>query len=156
MRTYDLSPLYRSTVGYDHFADLLDRALTKDTTQNTYPPFNIVKSSDEEYRISIAAAGFSTDELDIEVKENSLVVSARKKADEDGAVYLHKGIAQRSFDKKFQLADHVKVTGASYVDGMLNIDLKREIPEAYKPRKISIANGSAPNGKAKDQVTIDA
>jgi len=151
MRTYDLSPLYRSTVGYDHFADMLDRVLTKDVPQNTYPPFNIVKSSDEEYRISIAAAGFATDELDIEVKENSLVVSARKKTEDDGTTYLHKGIAQRSFDKKFQLADHVKVTGASYVDGMLNIDLKREIPEAYKPRKISIANG-----KAKDQVTIDA
>ncbi len=154
MRTYDLSPLYRSTVGYDHFADMLDRILTKDAPQNSYPPFNIIKASDEEYRISIAAAGFATDELDIEVKENSLVVSARKKAEDDGTVYLHRGIAQRSFDKKFQLADHVKVTGASYVDGMLNIDLKREIPEAYKPRKISIANGSAANGK--DQVTIDA
>ena len=150
MRGYDFSPLYRTTVGFDHFADMLDRVLSKEVSQNSYPPFNIVKTADDSYRISIAAAGFGADELDIEVRENSLVVSARKTAEENGRVYLHRGIAQRSFDKKFQLADHVKVTGASYVDGMLNIDLTREIPEAYKPRKIVIENGSA------DQVTLDA
>ena len=142
MRTYDFTPLYRSTVGFDHFADMLDRILTKDVTSNSYPPFNIEKTSDETYRISIAAAGFSESELDIEVKENNLMVSGRKKADETGSVFLHRGIAQRSFDKKFQLADHVIVTGANYVDGMLNIEMKRELPEAYKPRKIHIANSA--------------
>ena len=153
MRTYDLSPLYQTTVGFDRFQDLLDKVFTQESVSTGYPPYNIEKTSDESYVISIAAAGFSSKELEIEVRENKLIVTGKKVADEDKRVFLHKGIGQRSFQRKFQLADHVKVIAANFTDGMLNISLEREIPEAYKPRKISISNGQAKestieNGKA--------
>ncbi|MFY9212721.1 MAG: Hsp20 family protein [Aestuariivita sp.] len=142
MRSFDLAPLYRATVGFDQIADLMDRVLTNDVSQSTYPPYNIEKTADDAYRISIAVAGFSDVELNVEVREQSLIVSGRK-ADEDGErAFLHRGIATRAFERKFQLADHVHVTGAAHEDGMLHIDLKREVPEALKPRRIEISGAA--------------
>src|SRR6056297_3346885 len=142
MRNFDLAPLYRATVGFDQIADLLDRVMASDMSQPTYPPYNIEKIEDDAYRISIAVAGFAADDLTVEVKDGALVVSARKRDDtETGRSYLHRGIATRAFERRFQLADHVRVTGASHADGMLHIDLEREMPEALKPRRISIASG---------------
>lgn len=148
MRTLDLTPLYRATVGYDQIADLMDRALTSDVGQSSYPPYNIEKTADDAYRISIAVAGFSEDELSVEVKENALVVSAKKAKDETTRNYLHRGIATRAFDRSFQLADHVRVSGATHKDGMLHIDLIREVPEALKPRSIQINSATAIEAKA--------
>lgn len=142
MRTFDLAPLYRATVGFDQIADLMDRVLTNDVSQSSYPPYNIEKTADDAYRISIAVAGFADDELNVEVREQSLVVSGRKAEEEGERTFLHRGIATRAFERKFQLADHVHVTGAAHEDGMLHIDLKREVPEALKPRRIEIAGGS--------------
>jgi molecular chaperone IbpA len=139
MRNFDLAPLYRATVGYDQVADLLDRVMASDMAQPTYPPYNIEKTDDDSYRISIAVAGFSADDLSVEVKDGALVVSASKSGDDKDRTYLHRGIATRAFERRFQLADHVKVTGAAHADGMLHIDLEREIPEALKPRQISIS-----------------
>jgi molecular chaperone IbpA len=139
MRGYDFAPLYRATVGFDQIADLMDRVLTKDVENPTYPPYNIEKTADDAYRISIAVAGFSDDDLSVEVKDGALLVSARKVDEEEGRTFLHRGIATRAFQRRFHLADHVRVTGASHADGMLHIDLKREIPEALKPRRIEIA-----------------
>ena len=142
MRSFDFAPLYRSTVGFDQVADLMDRVLTNDTSTATYPPYNIEKIDDDAYRISIAVAGFSDSDLSVDVKENALIVSA-KKAEDEGKKYLHRGIATRAFERRFHLADHVVVTGASHVDGMLHIDLVREVPEALKPRRIEIASQKA-------------
>lgn len=144
MRTFDFAPLYRASVGFDQIADLMDRALTQDTSGSSYPPYNIEKTADDAYRISIAVAGFSADDLGIEVKQNALVVTARKPEQDTEKSFLHRGIATRAFERKFQLADHVRVNGASHEDGMLHIDLLREVPEALKPRRIEIARGGAP------------
>lgn len=144
MRTFDFAPLYRASVGFDQIADLMDRALTQDAAGSSYPPYNIEKTADDAYRISIAVAGFSADDLGIEVKQNALVVTARKPEQDTEKSYLHRGIATRAFERKFQLADHVRVNGASHEDGMLHIDLLREVPEALKPRRIEIARGNAP------------
>ena len=138
MRTHDFSPLYRASVGFDRMADMLDRVMTQDATAPTYPPFNIEKTADDAYRISIAVAGFAADDLNIEQRENGLFVTARKGKDEADRTYLHRGIATRAFEKRFHLADHVRVTGASHNAGMLHIDLVREVPEALKPRRIAI------------------
>ncbi|KDB04904.1 heat shock protein IbpA [Defluviimonas sp. 20V17] len=148
MRSFDLAPLYRATVGFDRFADLMDRVLTNDVAQSTYPPYNIEKTDENAYRISIAVAGFAGDELAVEVKENTLVVTARKAGEEEEKTYLHRGIATRAFERRFALADHVKVTGAAHADGMLHIDLVRETPEALKPRRIEIARGAEIEAKA--------
>ncbi len=137
MRRFDLTPLYRASVGFDQIADLMDRALAADVSTNSYPPYNIEKTEDDGWRISIAVAGFAEDDLAIEVRDRSLVVTARK-AQEDEKTYLHRGIATRAFERRFTLADHVHVTGASHENGMLNIDLVREVPEALKPRQIAI------------------
>ena len=142
MRTYDLSPLYRATVGFDRMADLLDQVMTKDAGPSTYPPYNIEKTDEDAYRISIALAGFSEDELSIEQREAEMVVAARKGKDETTRSYLHRGIATRAFEKRFQLADHVRVTGAVYENGILHVDLIREVPEALKPRRIEIASAA--------------
>ncbi|MAN99812.1 Hsp20 family protein [uncultured Roseovarius sp.] len=152
MRNFDLAPLYRATVGFDQIADLLDRVMATDVTQPTYPPYNIEKTADDAYRISVAVAGFSADDLGVEVKDGSLVVSARKSEEEEGRTYLHRGIATRAFERRFQLADHVRVIGATHADGMLHIDLRREVPEALKPRRIAIASGDV---VAKDVVDAD-
>ncbi len=143
MRNFDLAPLYRATVGFDQIADMMDRVLSSDVAQPTYPPYNIEKTADDAYRISIAVAGFSGPDLSVEVKDRALVVSARKAEDDDARSYLHRGIATRAFERRFQLADHVRVTGATHADGMLHIDLIREMPEALKPRQIEIASGDA-------------
>jgi molecular chaperone IbpA len=140
MRAFDLTPLYRATVGFDQVADLMDRALASDVGQNSYPPYNIEKTDDDAWRISIAVAGFSDNDLAIEVKDRNLHVTARKAADETERTYLHRGIATRAFERRFHLADHVHVTGASHENGMLHIDLTREVPEALKPRQIAITS----------------
>ena len=149
MRNFDFTPLYRSTVGFDQFADLLDRAFSTDLNQTTYPPYNIEKTAEDAYRISIAVAGFSEDDLNVETRENQLFISVRKTEEtkDEGKTFLHRGIAERSFEKRFQLADHVVVTGANVENGMLNIDLVREMPEALKPRKIEINAKKAIEGK---------
>lgn len=140
MRNFDLAPLYRATVGFDRIADLMDRALVGETT-TAYPPYNIEKTAESAYRISIAVAGFAADELGVEVKDNTLHVSARKAPETTERAYLHRGIATRAFERRFALADHVKVMGASHENGMLHIDLVRETPEALKPRRIAISTG---------------
>jgi molecular chaperone IbpA len=144
MRTYDLSPLYRSTVGFDRMASLIDRALSAENTSQSYPPYNIEKTGDDAYRITLAAAGFSEGELSIESRESQVVISGSKQAAEpqEGVEVLHRGIAARSFERRFQLADHVKVVSASLEHGLLHVDLVREVPEALKPRTIQIATGS--------------
>lgn len=142
MRTLDFAPLYRASVGFDQIADMMDRVLSSDVSQATYPPYNIEKTSDDTYRISLAVAGFCDDDLNVEVKENALFITARKADDDADRTYLHRGIATRAFERRFQLADHVHVTGATHEDGMLHIDLKREVPEALKPRRIDIATGA--------------
>jgi molecular chaperone IbpA len=143
MRTFDLSPLYRATVGFDQIADLMDRVLTTDVATPNYPPYNIEKLADDAWRISIAVAGFSDAELGVELRENALIVAAKKAEDETQRRYLHRGIATRAFERRFHLADHVRVTGATHVDGMLHIDLVREVPEALRPRRIEIARAPA-------------
>ena len=147
MRNFDFAPLYRATVGFDQIADLMDRVLSADVTQPTYPPYNIEKTADDAYRISLAVAGFTDGELSVEVKENSLVVSAQKAEDDGERTYLHRGIATRAFERKFQLADHIRVAGAVHENGMLHIDLVREVPEALKPRRIEITGGKTVEGK---------
>ncbi len=154
MRTYDFSPLYRATVGFDRVADLMDRVLSADVAQPTYPPYNIEKIDENAYRISVAVAGFSGDELTVEVKDGALIVAARKAEDESAKTYLHRGIATRAFERRFALADHVKVSGATHADGMLHIDLVREVPEALKPRRIEIAKGDTVEAKAVETVEV--
>ncbi len=143
MRTFDFAPLHRATIGFDQIADMMDRVLTNDVAQPSYPPYNIEKTDADTYRISVAVAGFSENDLSVEVKENSLVVAGKKAAEDKERSYLHRGIATRAFERRFALADHVRVTGASHENGMLNIDLKREVPEALKPRRIEISSSKA-------------
>ena len=145
MRTFDLTPLYRSTVGFDRVFDLLDSMGKAET--GGYPPYNIERLDENDYRITLAVAGFSDEELDVELHENTLTVTGSRKDDDDGRTFLYQGIAGRSFQRRFQLAEHVEVAGASLVNGLLNIELKREIPESAKPRKIDISGGKARNVK---------
>lgn len=140
MRNFDFSPLYRATVGFDQIADMMDRVLSNDVSTQSYPPYNIEKTAEDAYRISIAVAGFSEADLSVEVKEHALVVSAKKPDQAGERSFLHRGIATRAFERRFQLADHVRVTGARHQDGMLHIELVREVPEALKPRRIEIAS----------------
>ncbi len=148
MRTYDLSPLYRATVGFDRMADLMDRLLAADVADNGYPPYNIEKTDEDAYRISVAVAGFADEDLSVEVKDGALVVAARKAKDETPRTYLHRGIATRAFERRFHLAEHIRVTGAVHENGLLHIDLVREVPEALKPRRIEIAKGDVFEAKA--------
>ena len=138
MQNLNFAPLYRATVGYDRIADLMDRVLSTDVAQPTYPPYNIEKTADDAYRISIAVAGFGPDDLTVEVKDGALVVSAKRSDEAAQKAYLHRGIATRAFERRFALADHVRVTAAAHENGMLHIDLVRETPEALKPRRIEI------------------
>ena len=145
MRTYDFSPLYRSAVGFDRLARQLESA-ARSSQENGWPPYNIETTGENAYRIEIAVAGFSPDELNIEAKENSLTVTGKKAANDDASVqktYLHRGLAERDFERRFQLADYVVVKGADLSNGLLTIDLQRELPEALKPRRIEIATGKA-------------
>jgi molecular chaperone IbpA len=139
MRTIDFSPLYRSVVGFDRLADLLDAATAE--TATGYPPYNIERTGDNDYRIEIAVAGFKADEIDIEVKENVVTVQGRKAANDEPRRFLHRGLAERDFVRRFQLAEYVVVTDARLADGLLQIDLKREVPEAKKPRRVEIQTG---------------
>jgi len=140
MRTVDFSPLYRSVVGFDRLADLLDSASAD--AANGYPPYNIERTDQNAYRIEIAVAGFKPEELSIEVKENLLTVQGRKPANEDTRRFLHRGLAERNFERRFQLADYVVVTDASLADGLLSVSLVRELPEQLKPRRIDIKTGA--------------
>lgn len=142
MRHFDLTPLYRSTVGFDRLATILDQVMSADPGQATYPPYNIEKTGENAYRITIAVAGFAEDELSIESREGQLVVSGRKAETEDKGTYLHRGIATRAFERRFQLADHVRAENAVTENGLLHIELRREVPEALKPRRIEIAKGA--------------
>lgn len=142
MRNFDLTPLYRASVGFDRIADVMDRALASDLHQHGYPPYNIEKTGEDAYRISIAVAGFASDDLSVETRDGAVIVSARKAADDENRSYLHRGIATRAFERKFALADHVRVQGASHIDGMLHIDLLRELPETLKPRQIQITKSA--------------
>jgi molecular chaperone IbpA len=145
MRTFDLTPLHRSTVGFDRLFSLLDQVNSVDTGA-TYPPYNIERTGENAYRITVAVAGFTEDDLSIEVKENSLSIRGDRKVEAGkNADVLYQGIAARAFERRFQLADHVEVRGASLANGLLHVELVREIPEAMKPRTIPIsAGGTAP------------
>jgi molecular chaperone IbpA len=141
MRAIDFSPLYRSVVGFDRVADLLQTAAAD--AASGYPPYNIERVDENAYRVEIAVAGFKPEELNIEVKENLLTVQGRKAANDDARRYLHRGLAERNFERRFQLADYVVVTEAKLADGLLSIALKRELPEALKPRRIDITTGQS-------------
>jgi molecular chaperone IbpA len=140
MRTIDFSPLYRSVVGFDRLADLLDAASHE--TATGYPPYNIERTGENAYRIEIAVAGFKPSDLNIEIKENLLTVQGRKADNDEAKRYLHRGLAERNFERRFQLADYVVVTDAHLADGLLSLSLKRELPEALKPRRIEISTGA--------------
>lgn len=145
MRTYDFTPLYRTAVGFDRLANQLKSAAAAQSDSG-YPPYNIETTGENAYRIEIAVAGFTADELNIEVKENLLTVTGRKTANDDAApqkTYLHRGLAERDFERRFQLADYVIVQDADLVNGLLSISLKRELPEALKPRRVEIGAGSS-------------
>ncbi|WP_031551963.1 Hsp20 family protein [Parvularcula oceani] len=139
MRTYDMTPLLRSTIGFDRlFNDLMDSA---GKAENGYPPFNVELLGENDYRITLAVAGFAQDDLEIEVTDRALKITGRRPDDDTERQFLHHGIAGRSFERRFQLAEHVKVTGASLENGLLNVELAREVPEAMKPRKVEIGTG---------------
>jgi molecular chaperone IbpA len=146
MRQFDFSPFYRSTIGFDRLFQLLDSAGTPDADVSPYPPYNIERLAENDYRISMAVAGFARDDIKIEVKEQTLLVRGEKKAEleADNRQFLHRGIAQRAFERRFQLADHVEVKGADLKDGLLHIELQRNIPERMKPRPIAIGSSQAP------------
>jgi molecular chaperone IbpA len=148
MRQFDLTPLYRSTVGFDRLFSMLDNAATANQAP-AYPPYNIERTAEDEYRITMAVAGFREDELNVEVKENTLTVTGQKQDPEPNAEnILYRGIASRAFERRFQLADHVYVTGASLDHGLLHVSLRREVPEAKRPRTIAI---DTPHTKSIDQ-----
>ena len=140
MRNFDFSPLYRSTVGFDRVFDMLDSA-SRGETLNNWPPYNIEKTGEDAYRLTMAVAGFSPEEIDVTVHENALLVTGKAKKEDENGRYLHRGIARRAFERRFSLADHIKVVGASLVNGMLHVDLVHEVPESAKPRKIQIGSG---------------
>ena len=137
MRTYDLSPLFRSTVGFDRMTRLLEAALKAEESGNGYPPYNIEKLGDDQYRISMAVAGFRPEDLEITAHPNLLVIQG-KAADREGSAFLHRGIAGRAFERRFQLADHIRVLDARLEHGLLHVELVREVPEAMKPRTIPV------------------
>ena len=141
MRAYDFSPLYRSFVGFDRMASMIDEATSQAAKSNTnYPPYNVARLSEDSFRIELAVAGFTTDMIDIVTHENVLKIAGQQlpASDNDAAEYLHRGIAERGFERRFQLADHVKVSSASLANGLLVIKLVRDIPDALKPQKIAI------------------
>jgi molecular chaperone IbpA len=141
MNGFDFSPLFRSTIGFDRLARLIDSATRVDSAALSYPPYNIEKTGEDSYRLTMAVAGFARDELDITVHENTLLVTGKAQKEEENGRYLHHGIARRAFERRFSLADHIKVAGASLDNGLLHVDLVREVPEAMKPRTINIGSG---------------
>ena len=143
MRNFDLAPLHRATVGFDQIAAMMDRVMASDTPQPTYPPYNIERLDENRFQISVALAGFTPNEVALTVEQNVLTLEGHK-SEKEGKTYLHRGISARDFRRQFTLADHVEVRGASFENGLLIIDLQREIPEAMKPRHIAI-NGTVPS-----------
>ena len=144
MRTYDFTPLFRSSVGFDRWSDLFDAALRADDSAAGYPPYNIEKTGDDTYRIMMAVAGFGENDVEITAQENLLVVSGNLGEPREAVTtYLYRGIATRAFERRFSLADHVKVVGATLADGVLQVDLERELPEAMKPRRIAVESKPA-------------
>ncbi len=146
MRTaYDFSPLYRSMIGVDRMANLIETAMRSEGGE-TYPPYDIQKTGEDTYRVRLAAAGFSPDELELTAQPNLLIVAGRKKIDEEGEdnTYLHRGIAGRNFERRFELAEYVVVKSADFTNGLLSIDLVREVPEALRPRRVDISTGRGP------------
>lgn len=144
MRTFDLSPLFRSSVGFDRMARMLETVSAEQG--QSYPPYNIEKLSDDAYQITMAVAGFSSDDLDVEVQENVLKISGRQQLDTESEaerIYLHRGIATRAFERRFSLAEHIKVEGAKIENGLLHVKLTREVPEEAKPKKIAIESGKS-------------
>jgi molecular chaperone IbpA len=150
MRTYDFSPLWRSTVGFDRLFDLINNEIPN--VQDTYPPYDIVRTGEESYRILLALAGFTPEQVTVTAQQNRLTVAAHKGNDRTQD-YIYQSIAARPFERHFSLADHVEVTGATFENGLLQIDLVRKVPEAMKPRRIEIGGG---HGVAKDTKTLDA
>ena len=146
---YDFSPLYRSTVGFDRLFDMLDQAARVESAAN-WPPYNIEKTGEDQYRITMAVAGFSPNDIELVQQENTLLVTGHKHTDSEGAQLLHRGIATRSFRQTFNLADHVKVTAATIENGLLTVELKREVPEALKPRRIEIASEGSRKAVSQD------
>ncbi len=142
MRTFDLSPLFRASVGFDNLARVFDAATRLDDAHFSYPPYNIAKAGEDAYRITFAVAGFGEKDIDVNVENNTLTVRGKVAGDGDAATYLYRGIAGRSFERKFELANHIHVDGARIENGLLHIDLKRVVPEALKPRKIAVASGA--------------
>ena len=147
MRHFDLAPLHRATVGFDQVAELMDRLLTSDVSQPSYPPYNIEKLADDAWRVSIAVAGFSEQDLTVEVRENALIVTGRKAQDDTQRTYLHRGIATRAFERRFDLADDIQVGEARLEHGMLHVALERVIPEEKKPRQITIRTSDQVSSK---------
>ena len=139
---YDLTPLYRSSIGFDRLASLMETASNQDVGTTSYPPYNIELLSENAYRITMAVAGFGEDDINIEIKEQSLTITGNKIEDK-ASEYLHQGIAARNFERVFRLAEHVEVTGASLSNGLLHVELKRELPETLKPRSIKITSNKA-------------
>ena len=150
MRHFDLTPLYRSTIGFDRLGSLLDTLTSLEGDAPSYPPYNIERIGENEYRITMAVAGFGEGDLNLEAKENTLSIRGEKLGEKEDATYLHRGIASRSLERRFQLADHVVVKGATLEHGLLHVDLVRELPEAMKPRTIPIAT------KAETKKVIDS
>lgn len=149
MTRFDFSPLYRTTVGFDHLSSLLDTVTRNDNAGSGYPPYNIELLDKDSYRISMAVAGFSEDDITIQVESEELTIRGRKSEDQEERKYLHQGIGARSFERHFRLADHVRVNGAQLENGLLHIDLVREVPEAMKPRTIPIGSENMLGGKAR-------
>ncbi len=154
MRTIDLTPLYRTIVGFDRMASLIETGARLDTAPG-WPPYNIEQTGEDAYQIELAVAGFGPDDLSIELKEGLLTVTGKKLLADDGRTFLHRGIAERGFERRYQLADHVRVTGANLEHGMLTLALVREVPEALKPRKIAITIGSAQNSANDANLIVD-
>ena len=141
MRSLDLAPLFRASVGFDNLTRVLDSASRQDGPQ-AYPPYNIAKASNDDYRITFAVAGFSQDDIDVVIENNTLSVKGGVSQDSEGATYLHRGIAGRSFERRFKLAEHIQVTDAVMENGLIHVELKREVPEALKPRVVSVTTAS--------------
>jgi molecular chaperone IbpA len=151
MDAFDFSPLFRSTIGFDRLTRLVDSASRMDNAALSYPPYNIEKTGEDAYRLTMAVAGFSPEEVEVTVHESSLLVTGKAKQETDGGRYLHRGIARRAFERRFSLADYIKVVGANLDNGMLHVDLVREVPEAAKPRKIAIGSGQPQQPQAIEQ-----
>ena len=151
MRTFDLSPLFRSTVGFDRLSRLMDAAARVDESALAYPPYNIERTGEETYRITMAVAGFGEGDLNVVTQDNQLLISGKNAKDEAENSFLYRGIAGRAFERRFTLADHIRVSGASLVNGLLHVELVREVPEAMKPRQVKITSTSV-----KSQPTIES